>query len=113
MTGYNPMDTRAQERASQERAKQAQQMERALSDDLNRIMSNKSGRRFVLHLLNLAGTYRSCFDPNALQMARMEGERNVGLKLQALIEAVCPDRYLEMLSEHMKHERSNDRPNAN
>lgn len=105
---YDPTDLQAQERAMEERDKQARQALRLLSDDVNRLMSSKSGRRFVLHLLAETNTFGSCFDTNALHMAFKNGERNVGLKLQALIQGSCPDRYFEMLQEHLKNEQRRD-----
>lgn len=110
MTDYDPTDLQAQRRATEEREKLARESQRILSDDVNRLMSSKSGRRFVLHLLAEAGTFTSCFDVNALTMAFKNGERNMGLRLQALIQASCPERYFEMLQEHMKNERR-DGPN--
>ena len=114
MSGYNPMDTRAQERAQAEQADKARRDQREYSDDLNRVMSNKSGRRFMRRLLAETGVYRESFDPNALRMAHREGERNVGLRLLAAVQSACPERYLEMLQEHSKDERSsNDRSTSN
>lgn len=113
MNGYDPTDIRAQERARQEQDLRAQREQRILLDDVARLMSRKEGRRFVRHLLGAAGTYQSCFSTNALQMAHSEGKREVGQYLLVLIQQACPERYLEMLSEHLKDERSSDRPNTN
>lgn len=113
MNGYDPTDIRAQERARQEQARKGEHEQRVLLDDVSRLMSRKEGRRFVRHLLGAAGTYQSCFSTNALQMAHSEGKREIGQYLLVLLQQACPERYLEMLSEHMKDERSSDRPNAN
>lgn len=113
MNGYDPTDTRAIERSRAEQVRKAQQERRVLLDDVSRLMSRKDGRRIVRHLLGEAGTYQTSFSTNALQMAHSEGRRDVGLRLLALIQEACPERYLEMLTEQMKDDRSSDRPNTN
>ena len=96
---FDPLDIQGQADAAadaDERARLAAQIE---IDDLRWLMSNKRGRRFVSRLLERAGVFRLSFNTNALTMAFHEGTRNEGLRLLALLNAHCPERYTEMLKE--------------
>lgn len=99
MGQHDPFDTAEQDLAqeqSDERNRLAAQVE---GDDLNWLMSNKRGRRFVHRLLDRAGVWRSSFNTNALTMAFAEGQRNEGLRLLAQVISLAPERYAEMLKE--------------
>lgn len=70
-------------------------------EDLERVMSEKWGRRFVYRELARTGLYRTSYvagDPSG--MAFNEGQRNVGLMLVADIHAACPEQYSRMLAEN-------------
>lgn len=62
-------------------------------------MTSKRGRRIVWRLLEEAGVFRISFNPNAMQMAFNEGNRNYGNKLLASIHALCPELYPVMVRE--------------
>ena len=113
MDRYNPTDTTALDRMERDRKVRARQADLVLTGDIRRVMAIREGRRFVHALLQDAHVWQTCFDQNALQMARMEGERNVGLKLLALLQTACPERILEMLKEEQSNERSDSRSNDN
>lgn len=68
--------------------------------DLERIMDEAWGRRFIWRQLERAGVFRSSFTGEAISMAFREGERNVGLKLLADIHELCPGRYEVMMKEN-------------
>jgi hypothetical protein len=99
MTFHDPLDVQAQERAQLEVEEQHRLQAQIEIDDLKRVVSNKSGRRFAFQILERAGVWRLSFDTNALSMAFKEGCRNEGLRLQAQIVTHCPERYAEMLRE--------------
>lgn len=82
-------------------------------EDFKWLMGHKPGRRLVWGLLEKHGVFRSSFSSDALQMAFMEGQRNDGLTLMALILEHAPDRYVEMMKEQKdartsSGKRSND-----
>lgn len=67
--------------------------------DLREVLRTRSGRRYLWTLLCECGVFTSSFDPEALMMARNEGERNVGLRLFAEINEVDPAMYHTMAIE--------------
>lgn len=75
-----------------------------LVDDMHRVLSTKSGRRFVWRLLETAGVFRQSFTADPLVTAFNEGNRRYGLEVLALLTAHAPEKYLLMQSEH--HVRS-------
>jgi hypothetical protein len=108
MSAYDPIDLRSQDRARNAEAVKQRLAADLESADLLWLMTAKRGRRFMWRLLEVSGVTRISFNPNALQMAFNEGERNFGNKVLAWILAECPDRYLEMLKEHTKPRVTND-----
>jgi len=96
-----------------DRKAKARQTELVLIGDIRRVMAIREGRRFIHTLLKIGRIWDTCFDPNALQMARMEGERNVALQVYGLLQAACPERVLEMLKEQQSNERNDNRSNDN
>lgn len=70
-----------------------------------KIMAEPFGRDYYFNLLARCHVYDSSFGTNALMMAFSEGERNVGLILQADLMEANPDAFLLMLKE-----RRNVRP---
>lgn len=63
------------------------------------IMDTQKGRDWMHGLLTFTGLFETSFDKNALQMAKNEGERNIGLRLLADIHRVCPEQYVVMIQE--------------
>ena len=64
------------------------------------VMSHADGRRWVWQLLADTHVNHTSFNTNALTMAMLEGERNVGLRLQAQIIAASPKAFMQMLEEN-------------
>lgn len=104
MSDLDPLDIRGHERAAADR----KEKQRLTSDqevaDFKWLMSDKRGRRIVWGLLEKTGLYRSSFTGNSETFFR-EGERNVGLKLIALIHENCPEKYNLMVTEQREHDR--------
>jgi len=98
-TDYDPFDPAAREEQDQARKDQTLQAMRDEIGDLQWLMGSKRGRRIVRRLLAKTGLYRSSFNHSGSITAFNEGERNVGLKLMALIEVHCKDQYIAMLQE--------------
>ena len=61
-------------------------------------MSTPAGRRFMWRLLEKTGMYRTSFTGNSTTFFN-EGQRNIGLMMNALILQACPEQYLAMLNE--------------
>lgn len=80
------------------------------TEDLQRVMSTVSGRRFVWGLLEDCHIHHGSFrhgEPVESAVFR-EGERNVGLKIMARINSTCPDLYAVMVREATTTEDNND-----
>lgn len=98
MEALDPPDSEEQGRAEIAR--------RVEIDDLKRVMSNKSGRRFVSDLLKRSAVDASSFDTNPAAMAFKEGVKWLGQRILDDLKTHCPDRYIEMLKESLEHDRS-------
>ena len=99
MSQPDPFDHASQEAQQRQRADKARLETQREADDLKWLMGSRRGRRIVWRQLERAGVYRLSFNTNAMQMAFAEGARNEGLRLLALINATCPESYLDMLKE--------------
>lgn len=93
--------------ASAEKATTAQLAEKTWTGDLQWLMGDVRGRRFMWRLLGRSGIYRTSFTGEALSMAFREGERNVAIVLMDEITRHCPKRLSEMQTEARTHERRN------
>lgn len=69
-------------------------------EDVAGVMSTPEGRRFTWRLLCECGIFRTSFNTNALSMAFAEGQRNIGLMLQARLAKAAPKMYQTMLEEN-------------
>ena len=70
--------------------------------DLRSVCGTAEGRRFVWWLLSEAGIHRTSFRTSALEMSMLEGQRNLGLKLENAVLEACPDLYLLAQDEAQK-----------
>jgi hypothetical protein len=70
------------------------------SNDLRFVMGSSQGRRFISHLIGITGVNRLSFTGNSETFFN-EGQRNIGLMLDALSQKHCPKSYLQMLSERL------------
>lgn len=69
-------------------------------DVIRAVMGLKQGRRFIGELLSWCHVRGSSFNPDPIKMAFAEGERNIGLRLEADLIEASPEHYLEFLREH-------------
>lgn len=67
--------------------------------DIKWLMSSPRGRRLAWWLLEKAGVNRTSYSNSGSAMAFNEGQRNMGLMIQADIVSLAPERYMEMLVE--------------
>ena len=92
MNAADPVSVKTRNR--RERRSRAREL-----DDLRWVMADPKGRRIVWALLVKAGISRISFSSDALQMAFLEGSRNLGLMLQADVLEACADLYLLAMDE--------------
>jgi hypothetical protein len=93
-----------EERAIQDRHDADLRRAKLEADDWKWLMNQPRGRRLVWRLLSRAGIYRSSFTGEALSSAFNEGERNLGLRINALLTEHCPASYGKMLVEQKDYE---------
>lgn len=106
--GHNPLDLEDQARTTAESVEEERLLREKELSDLCWVMSSKQGRRFMWRLLSGAGLYRSSFSTEAAVMAFNEGQRNAGLQQLNDVMEACPERYLEMLTEHKAEKEKHD-----
>ena len=112
-TGYNPIEALNRDDKDEASAEAKKSLERKLEEeDLRWMMGHAQGRRIMWRWFEAAGVFHLAFQPNAMQMAFMEGRRDMGLKSLGEITSLCPDRFVQMLKEHEKDDNRNsgDRP---
>lgn len=95
----DPIDLVGQNDEAQAQAQAAAVLADQAVADLRWLMGHKQGRRIAARVLEKAHVHHASFNTNASVTAFREGERNVGLWLQAEILDTCPDAYLQMLKE--------------
>jgi len=71
--------------------------------DLKWLMSDARGRRLMMKLLSDTRMFASTYNPLSkdvtTEMAFYEGQKNVGYRALAEINAHCPDAYFQMMKE--------------
>jgi hypothetical protein len=81
------------------RVHSAKQRDAIRSRVLRNVMASIDGREWMYELLTLCHVYQTSFSPDALWMAKAEGERTIGLQLIGQIQIHCPEQYLQMMKE--------------
>ena len=99
MTEHDPFDTSAPERHAADRMKADKLVSLTEAEDWKWFMSGKRGRRIVHRLLETTGVYRSSFTGNSTTFFN-EGQRNVGLRVLALVHEHAPEQYAAMIAEN-------------
>lgn len=77
-------------------------------EEMKALLENGAFRKFVWRYLGSCGVFRSSFSTDAMEMARAEGQRNVGLKLLAEINEAHPESYLVMQKESSMEEKKDE-----
>lgn len=93
-------DELTEEQQAQQR--KAEDARKTFVEDVKWLMSSPRGRRIVWWLLSKAGVYRTSFNNSGSVMAFNEGQRNLGLMMQAEISDICHDQFVTMLQEQRK-----------
>lgn len=110
---FDPLDTRAIERAKDDRIIRERLARETEEADLKWLMNSKRGRRIVWRLLDQSGVFRLSFNTNAMQMAFAEGNRNYGNRILAMIHSICPELYPTMVKEQTYERNADDGPSRN
>ncbi|QII84180.1 endopeptidase [Bordetella hinzii] len=112
-SGHDPLDLLGQERTEAEKAEEERLAREREKSDLCVVMGSKEGRRVVWRLLEQAGIHRISFVPgDPLATAFNEGQRNLGLKLQADVEAASQKRFIDMMREAQEQKERDEQRNA-
>jgi hypothetical protein len=67
--------------------------------DLVWLMSGPRGRRIVRRILRDARLDESSYHPNAMEMSRQEGRKEIARGLRQMIDRLCPELYVKMQQE--------------
>jgi len=99
---YDTTDLDGQSKFHKEQT-QAEKLKQVQSDDdLRSIMSFPWGRRKMWEWLGICGVHRTAFREGSRETEFLLGMQNFGFLLQAEINRVCPEYYLQMLKEHKR-----------
>jgi hypothetical protein len=90
------------EEEQHEAQRQQENARKTLVEDIRWLMSRPRGRRIVWWLLGKCGVSRTSFNNSGSVMAFNEGQRNIGLMLQAEVLDASPEAYMTMLTEQRK-----------
>ena len=110
---FDPIDIRAQEKAKTDREVRDRLAKENEEADLKWLMGSKRGRRVVWRLLDQTGVFRLSFNTNAMQMAFAEGNRNFGNRTLAMVHALCPELYPQMVKENTNDRNADDGSSRN
>lgn len=103
----DPTDIAGQEQQAEAKAEAARLARDLEVNDLKWLLSDVRGRRFFWRLLTQTHVFHTSSRPNALEMARLEGERNIGLKHWGDLHEHAPDAYPQMVKEQQAHGNRN------
>ena len=101
MSDYDPTKL---EEAQEEAGKLSKKLADQERDDLNWILSDARGRRFVNRLLAQTGVYRNPFTGNSQTYFKC-GEMNIGQWVVAQVQSVSMNSYTKLLQEHINNGR--------
>lgn len=68
--------------------------------DINGIMRSRSGRNFMIRVIEATGVFRDQFDENPLKQARNNGRASLGHWLMAELEDADPGNFQQMMREY-------------
>lgn len=83
-----------------------QKREQQLSLDLRAVLQIPPGRRLIYRLLSQCGIYHDNFTPDALVMAKLAGERGIGLWLLRELDKVDPAMIIQLMREAAEQKKS-------
>ncbi len=97
--------------------KEQQTERRQLAQDLDHVLRDEQGRRFVLRLLETSAVFDSVWSVDSATNNFKQGDQRAGLRLYLLIEEHCPTALLEIhrmrIARNQKAEIENERSTGN
>lgn len=101
--GYDKNFYDAEEHEAEEKAKKEEMIARIKRlDDIRWILSNAKGRRFLWWVLELCGVFRASYvSRDSNQTAFNEGNRDIGIRVLATVQAADSKAYSQMQDEHL------------
>lgn len=90
------------------RKEEAERYTEQLAWDVSALMVSESGRRLAWWVLSTAGIYHTSYRQNALEMAFVEGKRDLGLRFLDLIQKHASNEFLLMQQEQSNERRERD-----
>lgn len=78
--------------------------ERDAAKDFIGLMDDVRFRRFVWRQLGEAGVFQNRFSENSNRHAHEAGKRAMGLWVMTQIDALCPERYSQMVRENAQQQ---------
>src|SRR5574343_400737 len=95
----DPTDIAGQQRRQFQQLQELEKARKQELADVQELLKHAAGRRYLWRLLGLTGVYQSSFSSDAMQMARSEGRRELGLVVLSDITGADPNAYTTMLKE--------------
>lgn len=74
--------------------------EKRIKDAYRALSSHQQGRELLWDLLSKCGVHTTSFRESTQTMAFLEGQRNIGLYLEARLTKAAPENYFTMIKEH-------------
>lgn len=106
----NPLDPKlgptADPKSVKEKGEKAKSREQRDIDDLETILSDIRGRRFIWRYLAECGIFKTSFNNSGSITALNEGRRQIGLKLLAEVMEANEEAYTLMASEDKKENQN-------
>lgn len=97
----DPTDIEGEEAAQVAGRKVRENAAATAEDDLRWLLSSDRGRRVIWQILELTHLFQPSYAPGDTEMTFVrEGERNIGLKLQADLARADKPAFAKMLQEH-------------
>lgn len=95
------------ELAAEQETEEAKRFQRQLDDDdLQWLMSDKRGRRYVWRMLGVTGVFRNPFSMQREATDFNCGKQVIGQTMLADIHRLCPESYNKMVMENRKNARA-------
>ena len=113
VSDHDPFDLDKQELREDYRRAASRLLSETEDSDFVWLMSGPRGRRMVRRLLDRAGVYRTSFHPNAMEMSKQEGSKQMGYWLLAQIDRLCSAEYVQMMQEGKNGRASSRSDNQN
>lgn len=101
MNERDPTDIAAEQAEADARATERANAQATEVEDYRWLMSTERGRRILWRFYSLTHPFQPSFGGGRENTDFREGERNIGLKLQAALARADVKQFAQMMQEHM------------